>query len=135
MKLVMANGCFDVLHVGHIEHLQQARWMGDKLIIALTTDDGVRREKGTDRPIVPWCDRCAVLMAMEMVDGVVPSENAAEAILLYRPSIYVKGIDYAASGVCVDDRTACLAVGAEIAFTTSLKHSSTAMIEKIRGLK
>ncbi len=92
MIRVLANGCFDCLHPGHVAHLQAARKLGDKLIVALTDDAYVG--KGPGRPVFPWIERCAMLMSLKCVSNVVRVCSAAEGIELVRPKVYVKGIEY-----------------------------------------
>lgn len=130
MVKVLANGCFDLLHVGHLWHLQEARRMGDHLVVALTLDAYVN--KGPDRPVHDWGSRAALLAAFRCVDLVVPSRNLAAAILAHRPDVVAKGPDWAASGLFPEDEAAAAAVGATIRFTTAAKRSSTAIIERIR---
>ncbi|ANH81888.1 hypothetical protein A8C56_13705 [Niabella ginsenosidivorans] len=100
-KIVFTNGCFDILHRGHISFLSQARALGDVLIVGLNFDESVRRLKGAHRPINPLADRKTVLAALECVTHIVPFGNreddtATELITLLRPDIYVKGGNYAA---------------------------------------
>jgi D-beta-D-heptose 7-phosphate kinase/D-beta-D-heptose 1-phosphate adenosyltransferase len=95
-KLVFTNGCFDILHQGHLHTLREAKALGDKLVVAVNTDESVRALKGTSRPIVPLKHRMAVLAALEMVDFVVPfgEENPIQCIKSCLPDILVKGGDY-----------------------------------------
>ena len=94
--LVFTNGCFDILHVGHVRYLQQARAMGDLLVVGVNTDDSVRRLKGPERPINPESDRAELLAALECVDYVTlfPEDTPVDLILAIRPDIHVKGGDY-----------------------------------------
>ena len=131
MKVVLANGCFDLLHAGHVAHLKEARAMGDRLIVALTADEHVN--KGPGRPVWPWLVRCNALLELPCVDSVVISESAAEAILKVRPAIFVKGCDYSLCSLAEPDIHACAKVGAEIRFTTSGKRSTTEIIERMRA--
>lgn len=129
MRIVMVNGVFDILHRGHVEHLIQARCMGDRLIVALTDDLFVN--KGPGRPINTWADRATVLDACRFVDRVYPTPNARHAILMHRPHIFCKGIDYARGDRFSEDViAACLEVGAEIRYTTSPKQSATEIIKR-----
>ncbi|GGM33237.1 hypothetical protein GCM10011608_17180 [Micromonospora sonchi] len=95
-SVVFTNGCFDVLHRGHVRYLEQARALGDLLVVAVNSDDSVRRLKGTDRPVNPVEDRTALLAALSCVDHVVVFEedSPAELIEAVRPDVYVKGGDY-----------------------------------------
>jgi rfaE bifunctional protein nucleotidyltransferase chain/domain len=97
--VVLTNGCFDLLHVGHAWYLQQARALGDLLIVGLNSDASTRRLKGPRRPLTPQDERAAVLAALACVDYVtIFEENTAEALVVrLRPAIYVKGGDYAAT--------------------------------------
>ncbi|WDZ86426.1 D-glycero-beta-D-manno-heptose 1-phosphate adenylyltransferase [Micromonospora cathayae] len=95
-SVVFTNGCFDVLHPGHVRYLQQAAELGDLLIVAVNSDDSVRRLKGPDRPVNPVEDRSALLAALSCVDHVVVFEEDSPAVLIetVRPDVYVKGGDY-----------------------------------------
>lgn len=95
--VVFTNGCFDILHVGHIRYLRQARSMGDLLVVGVNTDDSVRKLKGPDRPINPENDRAEVLAALECVDYVThfAEDTPVELIRAIKPDIDVKGGDYA----------------------------------------
>ncbi|SBT51046.1 D-glycero-beta-D-manno-heptose 1-phosphate adenylyltransferase [Micromonospora auratinigra] len=95
-SIVFTNGCFDVLHPGHVRYLTQARALGDLLVVAVNSDGSVRRLKGPDRPVNPVEDRAALLAALECVDHVVVFEqdSPAELIEAVRPDVYVKGGDY-----------------------------------------
>ncbi|ROT33994.1 D-glycero-beta-D-manno-heptose 1-phosphate adenylyltransferase [Micromonospora sp. HM5-17] len=95
-SIVFTNGCFDVLHHGHVRYLDEARRLGDLLVVAVNSDDSVRRLKGPDRPVNPVEDRVAVLAALSCVDHVVVFEEDSPAALIeaVRPDVYVKGGDY-----------------------------------------
>ncbi|MFG2053961.1 D-glycero-beta-D-manno-heptose 1-phosphate adenylyltransferase [Micromonospora sp. NPDC048930] len=95
-SIVFTNGCFDVLHPGHVRYLTQARALGDLLVVAVNSDGSVRRLKGPDRPVNPVEDRAALLAALECVDHVVVFEEDSPAKLIeaVRPDVYVKGGDY-----------------------------------------
>ncbi|MBQ1072656.1 D-glycero-beta-D-manno-heptose 1-phosphate adenylyltransferase [Micromonospora sp. C31] len=94
--VVFTNGCFDVLHRGHVRYLEQARALGDLLVVAVNSDGSVRRLKGPDRPVNPVEDRTALLAALACVDHVVvfEADSPAELIETVRPDVYVKGGDY-----------------------------------------
>ena len=95
-RVVFTNGCFDILHRGHVEYLEQARAHGDLLIVGLNTDDSVRRLKGAMRPIVPQEDRATILAALRCVDYVIyfAEDTPAHLITQVQPDVLVKGADY-----------------------------------------
>ena len=95
-RIVFTNGCFDLLHPGHVSLLHQARQLGDRLVIGLNTDASIRRLKGDQRPILPGKDRAAILSALEDVDMVVFFDEDTPLALIDRlkPDILVKGADY-----------------------------------------
>jgi rfaE bifunctional protein nucleotidyltransferase chain/domain len=92
MIRVLADGCFDCLHIGHVEHLRAARMLGDTLIVALTSDEFVN--KGEGRPCFPWGERANMLRALKCVDRVIFTDTGPSAIRLIKPNIYVKGKEY-----------------------------------------
>ena len=96
---VFTNGCFDLLHLGHVRYLQNARSLGDFLILALNSDEGVRLLKGSGRPLVPENERAKILAAFMCIDYVTIFHEpiAGPLVALLQPSIYVKGGDYAGS--------------------------------------
>lgn len=95
-RVVFTNGCFDLLHLGHVTYLEEARGLGDLLVVGVNTDESVRRIKGPGRPIVPLEQRLAVLAALEAVDYVVPfgEDTPYELIKALRPHVLVKGGDW-----------------------------------------
>lgn len=106
-RIVMTNGCFDIIHAGHVQYLEQAKTLGDRLVVAVNTDDSVRKLKGEGRPVNPVERRMAVLAALQSVDWVVPfSEDTPERLICkLLPDVLVKGGDYKpeqiAGGQCV----------------------------------
>jgi D-beta-D-heptose 7-phosphate kinase/D-beta-D-heptose 1-phosphate adenosyltransferase len=100
-KVVMTNGCFDILHAGHVAYLSLAAELGDRLIVAVNTDDSVKRLKGPNRPINAVMQRMAVLSALESVDWVVPfsEDTPADLVELLLPDVLVKGGDYAVENI------------------------------------
>lgn len=100
-RIVFTNGCFDLLHAGHVTYLEEAKGLGDVLVVGVNSDSSVRRIKGSERPIVPLEQRMAVLAALEAVDYVVPFEEDTpyELIALLRPHTLVKGGDWRAEEV------------------------------------
>lgn len=115
-RLVLTNGCFDLLHVGHVRYLQAARALGDALAVALNSDASVRALKGEGRPINPEDDRAEVLAALECVNYVaVFSEMRATRFLeAVKPAIYVKGGDYTLETLDREERAVLEKIGAEI---------------------
>ena len=133
-RIIMTNGCFDILHAGHVNYLQQARELGDRLVVAVNADDSVRRLKGEDRPVNSLQQRMTVLSALECVDWVVPfSEDTPERLYCrLLPDVIVKGGDYrpeeVAGGRCVQDN------GGEVRIIDYVDgHSTSAVIDRIRG--
>jgi rfaE bifunctional protein nucleotidyltransferase chain/domain len=130
-KLVFSNGCFDILHRGHVKYLEFARSQGDALIVGLNSDSSVRRNKGPGRPINTEQDRAAVLSALRAVDGVVlfdedEPRSLIEAIL---PHVLVKGHDWAHY---VSGREIVEANGGRVVLAELLEgHSTTNTIERI----
>ena len=100
-RVVFTNGCFDLLHRGHVEHLAQARALGTVLVVGLNSDASVRRLKGVGHPIVPGCDRAAVLSALWSVDAVTifHEDTPIELLKALLPDVLVKGGDYDLDGV------------------------------------
>jgi D-beta-D-heptose 7-phosphate kinase/D-beta-D-heptose 1-phosphate adenosyltransferase len=135
-RVVFTNGVFDILHAGHLRYLQQARALGDALIIGLNSDASVRRNKGPERPINAEDERAEILSALECVDGVVifDEDTPAEIIRAIQPDILVKGADWAEDAIVGRDTVEArggqvMRVPIEEGFSTS------GIIEKIRGLR
>jgi D-glycero-beta-D-manno-heptose 1-phosphate adenylyltransferase len=98
-RIIATNGCFDILHVGHIRYLEKSKLLGDILVVGLNSDESVKRLKGKDRPINSQEDRAEMLLALKSVDYVVifEEDTAVEFLKLIKPSIYTKGGDYSPS--------------------------------------
>jgi rfaE bifunctional protein nucleotidyltransferase chain/domain len=96
-RVVFTNGCYDLLHPGHVRLLEQARSMGDILVLALNSDDSVRRLKGHSRPLIPQCERAEVAAALAAVDAVTifDEDTPRELISVVLPDVLVKGADWA----------------------------------------
>jgi len=132
-KLVFTNGVFDLLHVGHVRYLEQARELGDALMVAVNGDASVRALKGPERPINPEGDRAEVLAALECVDFVTifQTVRVTELIGVIKPHIYVEGGDYTIDSLNPDERAALEAAGSEVRILALVPgKSTTAMIEK-----
>ena len=132
-RVVFTNGCFDVLHRGHITYLNEAKRLGDVLVVAVNSDDSVRRLKGPDRPVNTAQDRAAVLSALSCVDHVAVFDEDTPVALLkaLRPQLYVKGGDYTES--MLPEAPAVRAYGGEVRVLGYVAdHSTTSVIRKIR---
>ena len=133
--VVFTNGVFDVLHRGHVTYLDQARALGASLVVAVNSDDSVRRlGKGNDRPLNALDDRMAVLAALEAVDLVVPfdTDTPRELIVACLPDVLVKGADYTAETTA--GATEVIAAGGRfVAIPFESAHSTSALIERARG--
>jgi rfaE bifunctional protein nucleotidyltransferase chain/domain len=133
-RLVFTNGCFDLLHVGHVRYLQAARLFGDVLLVAVNGDASVHGLKGAGRPINNEADRAEVLAALASVDFVTifHTERVTELIRKIRPHVYAKGGDYTIDTLDAEEVAALRQVGAEIRIVPLVSgKSTTAMIEKM----
>ncbi|WP_129715852.1 D-glycero-beta-D-manno-heptose 1-phosphate adenylyltransferase [Pedobacter sp. SYP-B3415] len=134
-RIVFTNGCFDILHSGHVRYLQQAREMGDLLVVGLNRDDSIRRLKGSDRPVNSLSDRMEVLSSLSCVNYVIPfgslkDDTPCSLIKQVRPDVFVKGGDY--KGAVLPEQPLLEQLGAEIAFIPVVSGRSTsAVIKKI----
>jgi len=136
-KLVVTNGCFDILHLGHVTYLENARNFGDALLIGVNSDAAVRGLKGTGRPVNSETDRQSVLAALQSVDGVcLFTDTAATKFLAAaRPDIYVKGGDYTLETLNQDERRAVESAGGKIVLVPFVPgKSTTGLLEKISKL-
>ena len=133
--LVFTNGVFDVLHPGHVTYLEQARGLGAALVVAVNSDDSVRRlGKGGDRPLNALCDRMAVLAGLAAVDLVVPfdEDTPRDLIAACLPDLLVKGGDY--SAVTTAGAAEVIAAGGRfVAIPFITAHSTSALVARIRG--
>lgn len=127
---VLCHGCFDILHVGHFEHFRQASLIGDWLIVSVSAAHWVRKAKGAGHPAHTDGERLAMLKDLRMVDEVwlCDDPTGVPAIKKFRPAFFVKGADYAISGINPVESAACAEVGAKIVYTTSLKRSVKEMV-------
>jgi len=135
-RIVWTNGCFDILHVGHITYLLSARAQGDVLVVGLNSDRSVRENKGPDRPVVNEQDRALVLSALECVDYVVVFDGKTPMPLLdaLRPDVYAKGGDYTIDTIVQEERRLVEGYGGEIAIIPGVAgHSTTNIIDRITG--
>ena len=133
--IVTTNGCFDILHVGHVDILNQAKALGDFLIVGLNSDQSVRRIKGDARPIMPQDDRAKILANLIAVDFVTifDEETPVEFLKIAKPDIHVKGQDYTANGLA--ETPIVESFGGVVKLLPLLKGNSTSgLIQKIQSL-
>lgn len=135
-RLVLTNGCFDLLHTGHVRYLEQARALGDALLVAVNSDRSVRELKGPDRPVNGESDRAEVLAALRCVDHVTvfDEKRVTGVIRALRPAIYAKGGDYTPETLDPDERKALSEAGVEIRILQLVPgRSTTAILDRGRG--
>jgi rfaE bifunctional protein nucleotidyltransferase chain/domain len=135
-RLVLTNGCFDLLHVGHVRYLEQARELGDFLAVAVNGDESVRALKGAGRPLNSEADRAEVLAALEAVNFVTifSSVRATPVIEAAQPAIYVKGGDYTPESLDFEERTAVQSIGARTVILPLVPGKSTSqLIQKMHN--
>jgi len=134
--IVFTNGCFDVIHPGHILHLQQARQEGDILVVALNSDESVRQLKGSNRPICSQQERAMVLAALESVDYIVIFDalQVTEVIEAVQPNVYVKGGGYTLETLNSEECEALERCSAQIIILPKIGNfSTTNIIERIQN--
>jgi D-glycero-beta-D-manno-heptose 1-phosphate adenylyltransferase len=134
LKVVFTNGCFDILHLGHIDYLSKARDLGDALIIGLNTDESVNRLKGPGRPVQDENSRAMVLASLSFVDAVVlfGEDTPYDLIKKVQPDILVKGADYKSEDVVGYDIVTARG-GSVITIPFLEGYSTSALIKKIKG--
>jgi len=136
-RVVWTNGCFDLLHIGHIRNLQAAKALGDILVVGVNSDASIRQLKGPDRPIVPQAERVEILAALACVDCVVVFEELTPEAVLARlqPDIHCKGADYAPPhGKPIPEAKVVAAYGGRIEFLPLVEaKSTTTLVQQIRS--
>jgi D-glycero-beta-D-manno-heptose 1-phosphate adenylyltransferase len=131
--IAFANGCFDVLHVGHVRYLEGAAREGDRLVVAINDDEAVRRLKGAGRPVLPAADRAELVAALRAVDYVVvfPDDTVARLLEMLKPDVHCKGTDYTVDSV--PERETVRAYGGRVAIVGDAKdHSTTDLLGKVQ---
>jgi rfaE bifunctional protein nucleotidyltransferase chain/domain len=130
-RITLANGCFDVLHVGHVRYLHAARELGGKLIVAINADASVRTLKGEGRPVMPAAERAEILASLEDVDAVVvfPEDNVRAIIREIRPDFHAKGTDYTVESVPEHDEVE--ACGGRVVIVGDPKNHSASEIIRL----
>ena len=133
-RIVLANGCFDVLHVGHIRYLASARELGDVLVVGINSDEQVAIQKGAGRPVLQATERAEIVAALERVTFVtIFSEPTVEELLLaLKPDVHAKGTDYTTD--TVPERDVVRSYGGQVAIVGDPKdHSTSAIIARLGG--
>ena len=134
-RIVFANGCFDVLHVGHVRYLAGARELGDVLVVGVNSDEQVAIQKGAGRPVLPATERAEIVAALESVDYVtIFDEPTVEQLLLaLKADVHAKGTDYTTE--TVPERDVVRSYGGEVAIVGDPKdHSTSAIIARLGGV-
>lgn len=132
-KIVFTNGCFDILHLGHVDYLEKARGLADRLVLGLNTDASIQRLKGEARPVVPEYARARVMAALWFVDVVIPFEEDTPIRLIeaVKPDILVKGDDYTFENIIGADFV--ISAGGKVQTIPLVKgYSTTQIITKIK---
>jgi len=135
-RVVLTNGCFDLLHIGHTRYLAQARSAGDRLVVALNDDASVRRLKGAGRPLACSSDRAELLCALRAVDAVVvfAEATADEVVRAVRPDVYAKGGDYDARRRRPPEADVAEACGGTVVYLPyEAGYSTSALIDRIKS--
>ena len=135
-KIVLANGCFDILHVGHIRYLAGAKAEGDILVVAINSDQGVRKLKGEGRPVLPELERAELVAALTAVDYVIifDEPNVESLLETLRPNVHAKGTDYTAE--TVPERAVADRLGIHVTIVGDPKnHSTRDLLKQLAGTK
>ena len=134
-RIVFANGCFDVLHVGHVRYLEGARKLGDVLIVGINSDQQVAVQKGDGRPVLPATERAEIIAALESVTYVTifDEPTVEELLLTLKPDVHAKGTDYTTD--TVPERDVVRSYGGQVAIVGDPKdHSTSAIISRLGGV-
>lgn len=134
-RIVFANGCFDVLHVGHVRYLEGAKELGDILIVGINSDEQVAIQKGPGRPVLPATERAEIVAALESVNYVTifDEPTVEELLLALKPDVHAKGTDYTTD--TVPERDVVRSYGGQVAIVGDPKdHSTSAIISRLGGV-
>ena len=129
MRLVLACGCFDLLHVGHVRHLQQAARRGDALVVGVTRDSGVNKP---GRPIIPEAERLEMVKALREVHGAALCDDSIDALHQWNPQVFCKGSDYAHKGLLDAEIQYCKEHGVTVFFTDENPQTTSKIVKAIR---
>jgi rfaE bifunctional protein nucleotidyltransferase chain/domain len=135
-RIVLANGCFDVLHVGHVRYLAGARALGDILVVGINSDEQVALQKGAGRPVLPATERAEIVAALEPVTFVTifDEPTVEELLLALKPDVHAKGTDYTTD--TVPERDVVRSYGGQVAIVGDPKdHSTSEIIARLGGAK
>lgn len=135
-KVVFTNGCFDILHLGHVDYLEKARNFGDRLVVAVNSDDSVKKIKGGGRPVTDELSRCRIIAALDFVDLVIKFDATTPENLIksLKPDILVKGKDYVVSNIV--GAQFVLENGGNVETIEIVQgYSTTKIIDKIKKIK
>src|SRR4030095_10355429 len=133
-RIVLANGCFDILHAGHVRYLEGARALGDMLVVGINSDEQVARLKGTGRPVLPERERAELVASLQAVDLVTifPEPTVTELLLVIIPDVHAKGTDYTEE--TVPERDVVRSYGGRVAIVGDPKdHSTSGILKKVSG--
>ena len=134
VRVVLTNGTFDLLHIGHIRYLQEARALGDVLIVGINSDESVRGYKGPGRPVVPQEERAELVAALRCVDYTVifDEPTATRLVEVLQPDVYAKGGDYGTGGKRLPERDAVEAYGGQVCIIQFVEgHSASELIRRV----
>jgi D-glycero-beta-D-manno-heptose 1-phosphate adenylyltransferase len=135
-RIILANGCFDLIHVGHVRYLKESKALGDRLVVALNSDESVHRLKGQGRPLMPANDRADILSAFSAVDflTIFKEDNVERVLMALKPHVHAKGSDYTKDSV--PERETVRSYGGKVAITGGPKvRSTTEVIAEILSRK
>ena len=133
-RIVLANGCFDILHAGHVRYLEGARALGDLLVVGINSDEQVARLKGAGRPVLPERERAELVASLQAVDLVTifPEPTVTELLLAIKPDVHAKGTDYTEE--TVPERDVVRSYGGRVAIVGDPKdHSTSEILKKVTG--
>ena len=133
-RIVLANGCFDILHAGHVRYLEGARALGDMLVVGINSDEQVARLKGAGRPVLPERERAELVASLGAVDLVTifPEPTVTELLLAIKPDVHAKGTDYTEE--TVPERDVVRSYGGRVAIVGDPKdHSTSEILKKVSG--
>lgn len=130
MRLVLATGVFDLLHVSHIRHLRAASEMGTRLVVGVTSDEFVGK---AGRPIIPQGERLEMILALGFVDQAMLVKSAYSALVALRPHVWARGHEYRAKGNLPEEDSFCEEHGVVVRYTQESVQSTTGIIERVRA--